>query len=242
MAAISCIVLGLPGTGKSSSYLKNDKLGITGLDPDKTIIINIAGKPMANPKSGFNAKKNVANVSADINTTTNDDAVLAALKRYADISKYPNVTAIVLEDVQQMMVKPFFMKGIEQAKGDEIFAKYREIGARMFRLLETINFLRDNLVVYLLWHSEPVYNGKVITRYTVKTVGQMLNKDFEPMGTTVFGLHTVMSIDKDGNPESYFYTQNYDIYEARSPYGLLPLKMKNDLGIIQKTIEENYFI
>lgn len=45
-------VMGVSGTGKSSSFFPNEDVGIQGLDPMETFIINIAGKDL--PARGVN--------------------------------------------------------------------------------------------------------------------------------------------------------------------------------------------
>ena len=45
-------VMGVSGSGKSSSILPNVQNGIKGLDPNETFIINISGKPL--PAKGSN--------------------------------------------------------------------------------------------------------------------------------------------------------------------------------------------
>ena len=44
--ANSVAIVGDSGTGKSTSYTQTPSIGITGLDPKETMIINVSAKPL----------------------------------------------------------------------------------------------------------------------------------------------------------------------------------------------------
>ena len=87
-------IVGDSGTGKSTSILPNADLGIKGLDPQRTVIINVAEKPL--PTRGWRKMvpdKNIIN-------TSNAAEIVQWIDKIGASDKIDN---IVIDDAQYIM-------------------------------------------------------------------------------------------------------------------------------------------
>lgn len=100
MAELIAIV-GPPGRGKSTAVFPNKELGITGLDPEKTVIINVSGKSLS--MKGWQKVYPVKSLKeGGHHIITHDPSVIMAAMDYIDKS-LPNIENIVVEDFQYIM-------------------------------------------------------------------------------------------------------------------------------------------
>jgi hypothetical protein len=204
--AFITLIMGEPGTGKSSS--------IRTLNPEETFIINVLNKPL--PFQGSRRKyvqKEGGNyyASADHNT----------IRRVMKVaSERENIKTIIIDDFQYVMATEFMNRAMEKS-----YDKFSEIAQHAFQIITDAQAIkRDSLNIIFISHTEIDINGN----YKCKTIGKMLDQNvtLEGMFTNIF--HSII-VD-----EQYkFLTQHNGKHIARSPMGMFDTKLvDNDLNTI----------
>lgn len=194
---IAVFILGESGSGKSYS--------VKGLDPKDCKI--------------FSVKKGT------LPFKEGKDYDIVKKADYVDIwkeLKAPKKKCYVVDDSQYLMVGEFFRKA-----QDTGYKKYTDIGKNFSTLLETIENAPEDVIVYLLHHTQTTTDGKT----KAKTVGQMLDNYL-----TLEGCVDVCLLTQTDGKEHYFITQSDGMTTAKSPEGMFDLKMPNDLGVVDKAI------
>lgn len=224
MASIA--IVGLSGTGKSTSYGTFPELGIKGLNPKDTVIINVSKKdlPLKGWKNHYKGK-----LSEQGNYLENSNATdIAAAIDYVSNKRF-DIKNIVIDDAQFIMAFEFMSRAKETGYG-----KFTDIGVNMNKVIVAARDSRKDLKVFFLWHPEEDNQGKL----SMKTVGKMVN-DY----LTLEGLFTVIiysNVSNANNKVEYtFITNNDGHFPGKSPYGMFPeLNIKNDLGYVSDMIDE----
>lgn len=138
-----------------------------------------------------------------------------ALKRY------------VIDDSQYLMVNEMFDRSSENG-----YTKFTEMAKHFRDLIHIVNHqLPDDVVVYFLHHSEADGDGRI----KAKTIGKMLDEKL-----TVEGCFDVVLYATIENGEHVFITQSDGTTTAKSPDGMLPLKMPNNLKLVDDAIRDYY--
>lgn len=135
--------------------------------------------------------------------------------------------AFVIDDSQYLMVFEEFRKMSQPG-----FSKFTELAWNMFHLLQCIvKETPSDCIVYLLHHSETTELGK----RKAKTIGKMLDTHL-----TFEGLFSIVlfSVVEEGRYK--FLTQSDSSTIAKSPMGMFPLEVDNDLKLIDTRIREYY--
>ena len=225
MASIA--IVGKSGTGKSTSYGNFPDLGIRGLDPKETVIINISGKDL--PFRGWK-KLYAGEIPKGGNYYESSDAnnISKAIKYVSD--NRADIKNIVIDDSQFIMSFEFMRRAKETG-----YAKFADIGVNMGKVVEAARLTRKDLKVYFLWHPEQDKE----TGYKMKTVGVMIDSYL-----TLEGLFTVILYSRafrNGENKTHyqFVTNNDGEYPAKSPVGMFSeLYIPNDLGLVSETIDK----
>lgn len=227
MGAELVLVLGEPSSGKTTSLVEVPSLDIKGLPPESTAFIDCIGKglPIRNWKEKYKMYKST------------DDSI----KIHESLNKlYSNekVKQIVIDDFQFIFSNKF-AKDIDEGKtaGSQVFDRYNKIFTKYVNLINACRAMRPDQIVYVLCHSEFIeING--VKKEKMKTIGRAIDSHQSPEGQTEIILHAVSEMDID-KPAKYFLTQTDGIKMARSPVEMFPeMKMKNDMGEINKLIRE----
>ncbi len=218
-------IVGTSGTGKSSSMGQIPELGIEGLDPKETVIINVAGKDMpfkgwvknytGHPKDGGNYFE-----------SSNADDIAKGITFISE--KMPHIKNIVLDDGQYIMAFEFMDRAKENG-----FGKFADIGVSTNKVVKAARTVRKDLKVYFMWHPEVDKE----TGYKMKTIGNMVDAYLTLEGLFSVVLYT--DVSKADNKMKYsFVTNNNGKYPAKSPVGMFPdLLIPNDLGKVSKAID-----
>ena len=224
MASIA--IVGKSGTGKSTSLGQFPELGLKGLDPKETVIVNVGGKDL--PFRGWK-KLYSGKVTEGGNYFENSDALqIKKLIDYVSTSRV-DVKNIVIDDAQYILAFEFMRRAKEKG-----YDKYTELGVNMNMILESARTCRKDLKVYFLWHPEfDKDNG-----YKLKTVGAMLDNYVTLEGLFSVVLYTFVT-KGEGNKMQYgFVTNNDGTYPSKSPIGMFKdLYISNDLGLVSETID-----
>jgi len=222
----SIAIVGPSGTGKSTSLGNIPEIGIKGLNPKETAIINVAGKdlPFRGWKSLYSGKISEGGNYAE----TSDASIIAAI--IALISeKRTDIKQIVIDDAQYIMAFEFMRRAKENGYG-----KFGDIGVNIAKVLESARNTRKDLKVYFMWHPEAIGDS-----FKMKTVGKMVDDYLTLEGLFSLILYTNVSKGADNKIKYEFITNNDGKYPARSPIGMFKdLTIPNDLGLVSELIDK----
>lgn len=219
-------IVGKSGTGKSTC--------IAGLNPDSTFVVQVLHKGLpfkgaktkyvSEPKAG--AKKNLARVDKW-------EEVSALVKGISD--NRPDVKTIVLDDVGYVMAKELFERADEKGYG-----KFTDIAFHMYKVITSIENLRDDLVVAFMFHASDIEDTSVPEKLKIKLYGKMLEERYDPQESFSVVLYTNVSHDGD-EPEYKLVTNYHKGIPAKSPRGMFEDKLiENDLSIVVDKLTEYY--
>ena len=140
----------------------------------------------------------------------------------------PQLKAYIIDDSQYLLVNEMF----DKAK-DSGYGKFTDIALHFRNLIHFINVnMPDDVIVYFLHHTETDSNtGKI----KAKTVGKMLDNQL-----TVEGCFNIVLLCAVEGTEHYFITQSDGYTTAKSPEGMLDLRMPNDLKAVDTAIRAYY--
>lgn len=202
--AILTFILGKSGTGKSSSLRNFPK--------EKVAVINVQGKIL--PFRG----------GATIESTHTDtsDRIMKALEIYSKSYK-----SIVIDDFQYTMANEFMRRSAEKG-----FDKFTEIGRHAWDILNKVNELPNDVIVYVMAHTDRDDEGNE----KIKTIGKLLDEKICLEGMSPIVLKTNVT---DGTYT--FITQNNGKDTVKSPADMFPsYAIDNDLYYVDQKIR-NYF-
>lgn len=224
--AIFAGIIGDTGTGKSSS--------IRTLDPKTTIVINVLkNKPL--PFEGSSKVYNNENKNFfHVNSYAPLKNLLESINKSA-----PHIKVVVIDDMRYLMTTEFFNRALETG-----YTKFTQMAKNFQSTLELIQELRNDLIVYGMFHDEDVYNDKILVTKKIKLPGQLIEKEYAPLEVMSIALWCKPEMTKE--KVNYRFVTNRTIVDgieipAKSPMGLFPeLFMPNDLQIVTDRISE-YF-
>lgn len=219
-------IVGQSGTGKSTSYGQIPSLGIKGLDPKETVIINVAGKSL--PFKGW--KKNYTPFKGKEGNylQTYDWKLITKAIETVSASR-PEIKNIILEDAQYILAFEFMNRA-----GEGGYKKFADIGVHFNKIRDAATIARDDLKIFALWHPEIDNEGKM----KMKTVGKMVDDYLTPEGLFTVILYSKVDME-DKKPKYSFVTNNDGQYPAKSPIGMFEdLEIPNDLGFVADAIDE----
>ncbi len=150
----------------------------------------------------------------------------ATYKDINSIFKDPKLKRYVIDDSQYLLVNELFDRAKEVG-----YQKYTDMAVSFRNLIHGINYsLPDDVIVYILHHTETDSNtGKV----KAKTVGKMIDQYL-----TLEGCFDIVLLAETDGKEHYFITQSDGNTTAKSPYGMFPEKIDNDLAAVDAAIRE----
>lgn len=219
------------GSGKSVSLFPNKDIGIKGLDPKETLIINVAGKPLpvrganklyppdVHPKDGGNYIE-----------TSDPKTIRKVLQFVQSETRFKNV---VIDDAGYLM--GFDTMRRAQDKG---FEKWTELAAEMFSVINDARTLRRDLNVICIFHQEVGKDGIL----KIKTSGQLLDNTIYLDGLFTFILYATVEKDfKTGKVEYKFRTKTDGLSTCKTPPGCFTEDLiPNDMGYVIDKIKEFY--
>jgi len=220
-------IAGQSGTGKSSSYGNIPEIGIKGLDPKETVVINVAGKDL--PFRGWKKVYTGSPKDGGNYVEVSDAQTIAKIIEFISASR-PDIKNIVLDDSQYIMAFEFMRRAKEAGYG-----KFSDIGVNISKVIEAGRVCRKDLVVYCIWHPEKDGMGD----YKLKTVGKMVDDYLTLEGLFTVILYTKVNKGLNNNMEYMFVTNNDGEYPAKSPVGMFKdMYMPNDLSAVSTAIVE----
>lgn len=226
------LLLGDSSSGKSTSIVPSKELGIEGLPPKSTGIIDVLGKglPVKNWKKAYNKE------NKNYFVTRNPREIKDALGLYKNS---PNIKYIIIDDYQYIAAGQFKDDiANKNAGGNAVFERYNNLFLLNYNFFELCSNLREDQIVILISHSERIMSKDGLdVKEVMKTIGKATANHMNPEGMTNVVLFAVSEMKND-KPHKYFLTQTDGEKMARSPQGMFEeMKIKNDLGIVVKNIE-----
>lgn len=231
------------GQGKSRS--------IIGLPPEHTLVVSTVGKMLPFPGSRGKYKPLSGDISTgnfyvpqmgspDIGTYTGAGRAKSASDILSKIlkaipSRRPDIKYIVIDDYQYFMSLEYMQEARKSG-----WDKFSEIAIHSWQLLEIARNLPEEMVVFFLTHPEEVGKGEK-SKVVMKTIGKMLREKITPEGYfPIVFIGDPLINDETGAMEYRFRTQTNGADVAKSPEGMFPLYIENDLGKVAARINE-YF-
>lgn len=218
-------IVGQSGTGKSTS--------IETLNPKETVIINVSNKPL--PFKGWKSNYTQGKLSEGANYISTDVAatIVQALKYISD--NRPEIKYVIIDDLQYLMSFEFMAKAKEKG-----FEKFTDIGKNTFDVLNVSRQLRDDLIIFAIYHEEST-SENFNPKRKIKTIGKLLDDKITLEGLFTIVFFTEVKIEEDQKPHYYFVTQTDGVTTAKSPRGMFDeLLIPNDLSLVSAKINEYY--
>lgn len=237
------LVLAKSGFGKTTSYCGRAKLGIQGLDPKETYVIQCIGRGVPNPEFKLCPSAEIADIAKGNRVQVDSITGLDRFKRVADIinalkkSPYKNIVIDDLNYLSQDYYMANAMKGGWQTPKD--------IGYGMGLIFDSFRDFPENKNVILLAHYEEYKdkNGDSIS-YRFKSVGSMTEGYITPEGKVdiiLFGKSTYNAEERKAVKE---FVKEFDgEFPAKDSIGALdslPDTIPNDLSIVVEELRKIY--
>lgn len=217
------LVIAESGSGKSTA--------IENLNPKETFIINVANKPL--PFRGWKAKYKVwtkEDTSGNMANVSSPAAIQKVIQHLND--KRTDIKNIVIDDFQYMSSFEFFDRSDEKG-----FEKFTQIGASIARISRMPKDLREDLMVFILTHSEEGTDIEGRKKFKAKTIGKMVDEKLTLEGLFSIVLFAKAKKDKEGSMRYIFETQNNGDNTCKSPKDMFAdFEIPNDLQLVRKAI------
>lgn len=211
--SIATLVLGEPGSGKSTS-LRN-------MDPAHTLLIQTVRKPLPFRSSGW-AEFSKDNPSGNIFITDQSSEII-------NIMRKTKREIIVIDDWNLIMTNEFMRRSAETG-----FAKFSEIGRSAWDVLMAASSLPKNVRVYLMGHVETDESGHI----RAKTIGKLISEK-----CPVESLFSIVMRTAVVNGSYLFHTKNSGSDTCKTPIGLFDSELiENDLSIVDSSVYQYYQI
>ncbi len=150
------------GSGKSTSLFPNQQIGIKGLDPKETVIINVASKPL--PVRGalkmYPPDKKISEGGNYVETS--DATKIKGILEYIDKNR-TDIKNVVIDDFTYI----FSFDVMNRAK-ETGFTKWTELAGTVFQILNTTRTMRRDLNIICVNHAEKGDDGIL----KLKTAGE----------------------------------------------------------------------
>lgn len=217
------LVIAESGSGKSTA--------IENLDPKETFIINVANKPL--PFRGWKSKYKVwtkEDTSGNMANVSSPAAIQKVVQHLNE--KRTDIKNIVIDDFQYMSSFEFFDRSDEKG-----FEKFTQIGASIARISRMPKDLREDLMVFILTHSEEGTDIEGRKKFKAKTIGKMVDEKLTLEGLFSIVLFAKAKKDKEGSMRYIFETQNNGDNTCKSPKDMFAdFEIPNDLQLVRQAI------
>ena len=231
MATLTYVV-GRSGSGKSTSICPIEQVGIQGLNPEETIIINTDQKPLPAPEFTklYNKEKN--------NYYKSNDTLEVIEQILKPAHKRENIKSIVIDTWSRLQTDTVMSSRFRKRSG---FDKWAEFAGAQYDLLNITNDkLRDDIIVYLFAHPETTFDDNGSPQERIAVQGQQLKK-FVPESFSSIVLYAEPSKMSGQGLKFGFRTINSGADTCKSPIGLFKDEfIPNDLGYVDTAIRNYY--
>ena len=236
------LVLAPSGFGKTTSWAGREKLGIKGLDPKETYVIQCIGRGVPNPEYKLCPSTEIKDIAKGnrINVET-----LTGLERFQkvaellDVLKKSPFTNIVIDDFNYLM-QDYYMDNALKGGWDTP----KKIGYFMGKIFSAIEKYGDsdkNIIILAHGEEVPQQDGRIYMK--MKTSGKMVDEYVTPEGKFDVTLVGRSRFDEGQKKIVKEFITNEDEFTSspKSPYGMFPeLYIPNYLGLVVAKVNEYY--
>ena len=200
------LVIGSSGMGKSASMRNFDDLAV----------INVLGKPFPFKNEKIKAKQE-----------SDPDKIINILQK-------AQANSIAIDDAGYIISNYYMQnKAPLTAKMGDKYAVYDSLATNFWKVINSINSLPPEKLVYVFMHEDVSDTGKV----KPKTIGQMLDKT-----VCVEGFFSIVLRAEKTDGKYVFQTNTDGLAVTKSPMGMFPETIDNDLKEVDRIIREYYGI
>lgn len=229
-------VVGDSGSGKSTSIGQAPELGIEGLNPSETFIINVKGKPL--PFRGWKSNYKTIDITKPPTAEngnylcTTDTPLIIKTLQFINANR-PDIKNVILDDSQYIMSEEFMANALKTG-----YDKFNKMAKNMYDIINTGINMREDMNFIILTHDDEE-DGKS----KIKTLGKMLDDKVNLAGLFTVVLYTTTRTSTSGT--TYHFVTNKHIDDrgihvmAKSPAGMFEEKLiPNDMGLVLRKINE----
>jgi len=219
------LLVGDTGSGKSSA--------IESLDPKETFIIQSVRKEL--PWKG--SRK----IYQDLTTQNKDgrkiyqpdlSAIPKAIEHIAKTA--PHIKTIIIDDANYLLSTMYLSRHTANEKNP--FDKFSDIADMSKNMIQASQNQRDDLDVFFMWHTNVDDNG----RTGIVTIGRFLEEKYKIEGAFTVTLFAE-KVEVFGKKVEYrFVTGDRVMNIAKSPRGMFPKVLPNDLQLVKETMKKYY--
>jgi hypothetical protein len=178
------------------------------LDPEVYSLIEVNGKPLP--------------FRSDKKYVSTDNAV-----KILHLLQQATRNLIVIDDSQYIMANEFMRRA-----SDRGFQKFTDIGVSFWQLVNKIQMLPADKIVYFMHHIESDGSGG----YKAKTIGRMIDDKI-----ALEGMFSIVLRAEKANGQYFFTTQSDGTDPVKSPIGMFDEEqIDNDLQIVDEAIRSYY--
>lgn len=236
------LILAPSGFGKTTAWAGREKLGIKGLDPKETYVIQCIGRGVPNPEYKLCPSNELKDMAKGNRVQVDSVTGLDRFKRVADFlealkkSPYKN---IVIDDFNYLMQDYFMnnaMKGGWQTP--------KEIGFGVGLIFDAMKGYPENKHIYVCAHYEKTNDNDGTVTYQMKTTGKMVNEYCTPQGKFDIILYGKQAYNEEEKKAIKTFVKDFDgTFPAKDSIGVLDAiddEFPNDLSIVANAINEVY--
>lgn len=251
------LILAKSGFGKTTSYCGREKLGIKGLNPEETYVIQCVGRSVPNPNYkliteqleivdegkpsqkilNLNILTKGNRIQVDSYTGLTSFTVVAEIINKLKTSPYKN---IVIDDFNYLS-QDFYMANAMKGGWDVP----KQIGYGMGLIFDSFKgFPEDkNLICCAHYEEYRDKNGDSIS-YRFKTTGKMVDDYITPEGKFDILMFGKVNYDTETKKPIKTFVKEFDgEYPAKDSLGVLdglPDELTNDLSIVIEELRKKY--
>lgn len=237
------LILAKSGFGKTTSWAGREKLGIKGLNPKETYVIQCIGRGVPNPAYKLCPSSEIKDMAKGNRVQVDNITGLDRFKRVADFIDYLKKSPyknIVLDDFNYL-AQDFYMANAMKG-GWEI---PKQIGYGMGLIFDAMKAFPEDKNLFCFAHYEEYRdkNGDSIS-YKFKTTGKMVDDYITPEGKFDIILFGKQSFNSETKKPVKVFVKEYDgEYPAKDSLGVLDAldnEIPNDLSIVAEAIDAFY--
>jgi hypothetical protein len=237
------LILAKSGFGKTTSYCGREKVGIKGLNPKETYVIQCIGRAVPNPEYKLVASPTIKDLTTGNRVQVDGITGIDRFKLVAEIvnalkkSPYKN---IIIDDFNYL-AQDYYMANAMKGGWDTP----KQIGYGMGLIFDAFKgFPEDkNLICCAHYEEFKDKNGDSIS-YKFKTTGKMVDDYITPEGKFDIIMFGVQSYDSETKKPIKQFVKEFDgEYPAKDSIGALdnlPDYIPNDLSIVVEELKKRY--